>query len=345
MPHDGQSALRQQGRGGMSSFDDFGQMPDGRRVERITLKGGGLTVGLLTMGATVQDLRLDGFDYPLVLGAETLAPYLGPMVYFGAIVGRFANRIAGGRFNLEGRQWQTNRNQQERHTLHGGEDGLHRQIWRVTTHDTDRVNLVVTLPDGHMGFPGRLHLVLDCALPGDGVLAFEMSATTDAPTLCNLAHHGYFNLDGSTDICDHTLQVAADHYLPVDSEQVPTGEICAVRGTRFDFRLPRAIGDAGIDHNLCLSDQWQTPRRVATLSGPRSGIAMEITTNACGLQVYDGAHLSDLRGHDGRAYGSRAGVALETQGWPDAPNHAGFPPAVLRPGQTYRHSVRYRFIA
>lgn len=322
----------------------FGRLADGRNVESITLRGGGLTASVLTFGATVQDLRLDGFAHPLVLGATTLQPYLGPMRYFGAIVGRFANRIGGARFILDGREYRTDANQQDRHTLHGGEDGTSRQLWTLKALASDRAELGLELADGHMGFPGRLNISLVCALPGDGALDFEMRATTDAPTLCSLAHHGYFNLDGAPDIRGHRLQAAATNYLPVDADLIPTGEIRPVEGTRFDFRAPRPIGDAGIDHNLCLSSGRSPCRRVATLFGT-SGIAMDIETDACGLQVYDGGHIRGLAGLDGRIYGPCAGIALETQGWPDAPNHAGFPSAILRPGETYRHRVRYRFSA
>ncbi|KAA0969472.1 galactose mutarotase [Aureimonas fodinaquatilis] len=328
----------------MTGRQVFGHFPDGRPVESLTLQGGGLTAKLLTMGAIVQDLRLEGVAHPLVLGTPMLEPYFSSMQFFGAIVGRFANRIGGARFTLDGRDYRTNANQQNRHILHGGDDGTWRQLWTLHDQAQDRAELRLALDDGHMGFPGKLSIAVTCALRDKGTLEFDMRATTEAPTPCNLAHHGYFNLDGTADICDHSLQVAASQYLPVDAELIPTGEIAPVDNSRFDFREARLIGAGGIDHNLCLSTEEQPLRCVATLRG-QSGVRMDIETNACGLQVYDGSHISGLPGLDGRIYHAHAGIALETQGWPDAPNQPGFPSAILRPGQTYRHRVRYCFSA
>lgn len=325
--------------------EPFGTMPDGTAVERLTITGGGLTARVLTYGATVQDLRLEGVDHPLVLGAPTLAPYLGPMQYFGALVGRFANRIAGGRFTLDGQDHQVPPNWLGRHALHGGPVGAGQKVWRVAVATDDSLRLELILPDGDMGFAGTLRVSATISLPGEAALAFDIQAETDAPTPCSFAHHGFFNLDGGATIAAHELQIAANAYLPVDPDLIPTGKIAAVAGTRFDFRAPREIGTAGIDHNFCLSDGQRPIQTVATLRAPTNGLALTIETTEPGLQVYDGAYMptEGLPGLDGRRYGPFAGVALETQGWPDAPNRAGFPNTILRPGETYRHRVRYVF--
>ncbi|SDE23778.1 aldose 1-epimerase [Paracoccus isoporae] len=316
-------------------------LPDGRPVRGITLEGGGLRARVLTLGAIVQELRLDGIDHPLVLGSPDIAAYLGEMRYVGAIVGRYANRIGQGRFSLGGEDFQTDRNFLDRHTLHGGSDGTDCQIWEVRSHRRDRVTLGLSLPDGHMGFPGHLNLTAQFTL-ADATLTITLSARSDAATPCSLAHHGYFDLDGGGDIRGHRLSIAAERYLPVDDDLIPTGEIAAVAGTRFDFRQAREIGPGGYDHNFCLSDAPRTLRPVARLTG-QGGLAMQVETTACGLQLYDGAHLSGLPGLEGRIYETHAGVALETQFWPDAPNRPDFPDPILRPGDVFSETTRYRF--
>ena len=323
------------------SVTSFGTLPDGRQVQRITLQGGGLTAQVLDLGAIVQDLRLDGVAHPLVLGAPSPATYLGPARYFGAIVGRFANRIGGARFTLDGRMHHTDPNFRGRHTLHGGSVGTDLHLWRIATLAPASVRLELDLPDGHMGFPGNVAISATITL-ANGALGFTLTAQSDAATPCSLAHHGFFDLDGRGDIRGHSLRIDADHMLPVDDDLIPTGEIAPVAGTRFDFRQPRQIGDSGFDHNFCLSDGPRALRPVAWLQG-ESGLSMRIETTACGLQFYDGAYMRDVPGLDGRAYGPHAGLALETQSWPDAPNHPHFPDAILRPGQTYQETTRYVF--
>lgn len=320
----------------------FGTLPDGGEVHRLELRSGAMTAHVLTMGAIVQELRLDGVGHPLVLGSPDLAGYLGPARYFGALVGRFANRIGHGRFQLNGRDYQTDTNFLDRHTLHGGSNGSDRQIWRIKEQKSDAVSLVLTLPDGHMGFPGNLRICADIALSGDA-LSITAMARTDAPTPCSFAHHGYFDLDGKGDIRNHRLSIDAAKYLETDADLIPTGRALDVEGTDFDFREPRQIGRTGYDHNFCLSDEPQPLRQVARLTG-ESGLAMQVETTACGLQFYDGAYMQDVPGLDGRRYGPHAGLALEAQHWPDAPNHHGFPDAILQPGEVYSERVIYRFI-
>ena len=319
----------------------FDHLPDGRPVHAIALQGPRLAARLLTMGATVQDLRLQGIDRPLVLGFPNLAPYLDAGLYVGAIVGRFANRIGGAAFTLDGVTHPLDRNFRGRHLLHGGVDGLHHQLWQIDEVGVDHAILSVRLPDGHMGFPGDLRIRAEISVAKDA-LALVLEASSDAPTPCNLAHHGYFDLDGSGDIRSHRLEIAAESYLPVDADLIPTGQIAPVAGTAFDFRDPREIGAAAYDHNFCLAPARKGLRPVARLVGG-SGVALWIETTEPGLQLYDGRHFDGINGLDGRIYGPHAGLALETQGWPDAPNHPAFPDSILRPGQIYRAETRYRF--
>nr|WP_256447744.1 aldose epimerase family protein [Paracoccus marinaquae] len=317
-------------------------MADGRQVRRITLRSGGLRAQILTMGAIVQDLRLEGVAHPLVLGCDRLEGYLGPARYFGAVVGRFANRIGGARFTLDGREYRTDPNFRTRHTLHGGTQGTDLMLWTVESRAEDRVSLTLQLADGHMGFPGRMDMTAQIWLAEDA-LNLTLAATCDAPTPCSLTHHGYFDLDGAGDIRNYALMIAADHYLPVDDDLIPTGQIAPVEGSAFDFRAPRVIGQAGYDHNFCLSDGPRSLRPVARLTG-ESGLALQVETTACGLQFYDGAYMDGVPGLDGRRYGPHAGAALETQHWPDAPNRPAFPDAILRPGQIWSETTRYRFL-
>lgn len=321
----------------------FGKLPDGREVHCLSLQSGRLTAKVLTLGCILQDLRMEGVDHPLVLGAPDVTDYLGSARYFGAIVGRFANRIGEGCFTLDGKTYRTDPNFRGRHTLHGGSDGIDALIWQVQSLAPDHAILALELPDGHMGFPGTMRITAEIGLAGDG-LGFTLSARADAPTICSLAHHGFFDLDGQGDIRNHSLMIEAEHYLPVDDDLIPTGEIRQVAGTDFDFRSLRRIGRAGYDHNFCLSDSQRPLRPVARLTG-ESGLSMQVESTACGLQFYDGAYMRDVPGLDGRNYGPHAGLALETQHWPDAPNRPGFPDAVLRPGQVYSETTIYRFIA
>ncbi|MBJ2149533.1 aldose epimerase family protein [Paracoccus sp. IB05] len=318
----------------------FGHLPDGRPVKAVRLRGAKLSATLLTMGATVQDLRMEGFAHPLVLGFPTLAPYFGEGLYVGALVGRVANRIGGGRFTLDGHEIRVDANEGG-NLLHGGSDGIHHHIWDIEDLGAEHVVFTLDLADGHMGFPGRLTIRAEISVAGDA-LSFDLEARSDAATPVSLAHHGYFCLDDSGDIRGHRLKVAADHWLPVDAARIPTGEIAPVDGTAFDFRATRVISPAGYDHNLCLSARREALRSVGRLEG-QSGLLMEIGTTEPGLQIYDGRHFTGTLGLDGRSYASYAGIALETQGWPDAVNHPAFPDTILRPGEIWRALTRYRF--
>ncbi len=331
----------------MSTLETFGETAGSAPVERVRISGQGLTAWILTWGAVVQDLRLDGVSHPLVLGFQHFPPYLGSTAYFGAIVGRLANRIAGGRASIAGVTQRLDRNDGGRHTLHGGREGSGRRLWRLEDAGEDAVTLRCALPDGHMGFPGNLDAVATYRIAPGPALALDLSAETDAETVCGFAHHSYFNLDGAGTILDHRLRIDADAVLQVDAELIPTGEVLKVEDTAFDFRNARRIGAAGIayDHNFCLSEARRPLRAVAALSGPRSGLTLKLATTEPGLQVYTGAALSTgaTPGLTGTPYGPYAGVALEPQVWPDAPNRRWSAMARLRPGEVYKQTSVFRF--
>lgn len=327
----------------MAQIIPFGQTPDGTAVQQITLRGGGLTAQVLTYGAILRDLRLDGHAQPLVLGFDRFAPYVDHPGYFGATVGRCANRIGGGRFTLNGQGYQLDLNNGANH-LHGGKGGISHQNWQIADHTDHSVTFHITSPDGDMGYPAALRIRLTMSLLTGGTLDLQMSATSDAPTLCNLAHHSYFNLGGA-DILAHHLQIHADHYLPVDAGLIPTGQIADVAGTPFDFRRPVPLATAcktAIDHNFCLSHTAQPLRLVATLA--TDAIKMHINTDQPGLQIYDAARMNvPVPGLGGQAYGPYAGLAMEPQFWPDAINRPDWAQPVLASGDTYTQHSQFVF--
>lgn len=335
----------------MASGEAFDTLPDGQAVRRITISGGGLTASVLTYGAIIQDLRLDGHAPPLVLGYERLADYLANVNYFGAVAGRHANRIREGRFILDGETYRIDPDRPEAHGLHGGSGSYARRNWQVADAGSDFVTLALHDPDGTMGFPGTLDATCTYRLSDGGRLCVVFEATTDRPTLCNLAQHSYFNLDdgGEGTVLDHRLRIAADSYLTVDDELIPTGEVATVAGTPFDFRTDRPIrregpdGQVRYDHNFCLSRQRVALRPVARLSAARSGVVMDVATTEPGLQFYAGHYTAPASpGLAGRRYGAFSAICLEAQTWPDSPNHPGFAQAVLRPGETYRQETEFR---
>lgn len=327
----------------MAHIIPFGQMPDGQTVRQITLYGGGLSAQVLTYGAVLRDLRLEGHDDPLVLGFEAFAPYIDHPGYFGATVGRCANRIGAGRFTLNGRAYQLEQNNGENH-LHGGTGGSGNRNWDIAYHSQGSVTLALSSADGEMGYPGTLHIQLTISLLQGGVLDLKMSASSTAPTLCNLAHHSYFNLGGA-DILSHHLRIAADHYLPVDAGLIPTGQVAETTGTSYDFREPVLLATAckaAIDHNFCLSHVPQPLRPVATLSA--GDIQMQINTDQPGLQIYDTGRMNvPVPGLSGRLYGAYAGIAMEPQMWPDAINNPDWAQPVLNPGDIYTQHSQFVF--
>jgi aldose 1-epimerase len=314
----------------------------------------GLEATVAAFGATLVRLRApdrNGRLGDVVLGFDDLRSYEGPHPYLGALVGRFANRIAGARFALDGAAAALAAND-GRHCLHGGPVGFDRRCWQGEAIDESAVELRLVSPDGDQGFPGRLEVRARYRLDG-AALRLELRATCDAPTVVSLASHAYWNLEdgGATPILDHELTVAAGRYLPVDAEGIPTGALLPVAGTPFDFRAPRAIGarhgelDAargGYDHCFALDAAGDGSRVAARLAAPRSGRTLTVRTTLPGLQLYDGSCFDGrlvLRG--GVATPRHGAVALETEHFPNAPNEPAFPSARLDPGSVYEHSTVY----
>ncbi|WP_405894893.1 galactose mutarotase [Streptomyces sp. NBC_01527] len=316
----------------------FGTLADGTAVHRWTLERAGTRVRVLTYGGVVQSVEVpgqDGVRAQVALGLPDLAAYEKPSgPYFGALVGRYANRIARGSFVLDGRTHRVTRNEGRNH-VHGGARGFDRRVWEAREL-TDGVELSLVAEDGEEGFPGRLAVSAAYTLDEDGALRIAYRATTDAPTVLNLTNHTYWNLAGahSGSAVGHTLRIAAGRITPTDAESLPTGEFLPVDGTRFDFRETRTVG-GGYDHNFVLDAADDGP--VAELCDPVSGRVLTVTTTEPGLQLYTADHF------DGRSYGPCDGIALETQHFPDSPNRPEFPSTVLRPGEEYVSTTVYGF--
>jgi aldose 1-epimerase len=328
----------------------FGTTDKGETVYRVRITGGGLTASVITWGAVIQDLRLEGHQPPLVLGFDTFDLYPLHSPYFGATPGRCANRIGDGRFTLDGKQYQLELNERGVTHLHGGLDGLGRSNWSILEHAPDRVVLGIVDPDGRAGYPGNCTVTATYQLKEHGVLSVTYESTTDAPTLANVCQHSYFNLDGREDALSHDIMIAADHLVAVDDRQIPTGELMAVADTPYDLRdmgpMKRFKGPEQVlfDHNYCLSPQRVEKRSVALARSLHSGVTLEVRTTEPGLQFYAGFKVNvAVPGLEARSYGPFAGFCLETQTWPDAVNHAGFPGAILRPGQLLRQETDYVF--
>ncbi len=329
----------------------FGTTPDGDEIREIAIAAGDLNVRVITLGAAIRDVRLAGVDHPLVLGFDRLDDYLQHSPYFGAVVGRSANRIGHGRFSIDGHAYQVSCNEKGRNHLHGGFRGFGARPWRLLDHDATSVTLAIDSPDGEEGYPGAVTARLRYIVEAPAMLRMEIEATTDAPTLVNLAQHSYFNLDDSPTILDHQVRIVADAYTPTDADDIPTGEIVAVAGSVFDFRAQRPIrqvrgGERVIFDKNFVVDRAKAaaPRPHARLRSPNNGVTLDIASTEPGLQFYDGYMLVvAVPGLEGRDYAVNSGCCFEPQLFPDAPNHPGFPNAVLRPGETYRQSTIYAF--
>jgi aldose 1-epimerase len=348
----------------MARTETFGRI-DGQGVEALTIEGGGLRARVITWGARLVELWTpdrEGRLEDVVLGFDTLEEYLATDHYFGATCGRYGNRIAGGRFRLDGAEVEVDRNEAGNH-LHGGREGFDRKIWEVEEAGPSRVRLRAASADGEMGFPGACALWTTYELTGAGELLVTMEATTTRPTVMNMVHHGYFNLagQGSGDVLGQELRLPAPFYTPVDAELLATGEVRSVAGTPFDFREAKPIGrdigqlpgvavggleGGGYDHNWCLEGAGVPLREAAELRDPASGRRLRLSTTERGVQVYTGGYLTDrVAAKRGRRMCRFAGLTFETQAFPGTPNHAHFPPAVLRPGEAYRHRMVFAFDA
>jgi aldose 1-epimerase len=342
----------------------FGSTRDGVAVDLFTIRAGRLEMRAISYGGIIVALRAPdrtGRLDDVVLGHDTLEGYLDHSPYFGAIVGRFANRIANGRFALDGESYRLATNDGAQH-LHGGFRGFDKVVWRATPFAVPGeagVSFAHTSPDLDEGDPGTLKASVTYTLTERDELCVEYDASTDRPTVVNLSQHSYFNLAGSsaTDVLDHLLTIDADGFTPIDASLIPTGEIAPVAGTAFDFRSPARIGAriaegdvqlanaGGYDHNFVLRRPVEGAlAHAARVSEPRGGRTLDVSTTEPGLQFYSGNFLDgSIRGKEGRVYGHRGGFCLETQHFPDSPNQPGFPSVVLRPGESYRSRTVFTF--
>ncbi|CAM5337493.1 Aldose 1-epimerase OS=Streptomyces tendae OX=1932 GN=GUR47_10515 PE=3 SV=1 [Streptomyces tendae] len=316
----------------------FGTLSDGTPVHRWTLERAGVRVRVLSYGGIVQSAEVpdrDGNTADVVLGFADLDGYVAhPEPYFGALVGRYANRIAGGRFPLDGRTYALAPNEGP-NVLHGGGRGFDKRVWEAQP-VADGVRLSRVSPHGEEGFPGRLEMSATYTLDGSGALRIAYEAVTDAPTVLNPTNHSYFNLSGSGHAGGHELRLAASRITPVDADLIPTGGLDDVADTRFDFRRARKVG-SGYDHNFVLDKGvTATAEEVAELYDPASGRVLTVATTEPGLQLYTADHL-------GEPFAPGDGIALETQHFPDSPNRPGFPSTVLRPGEVFRSETVYGF--
>jgi aldose 1-epimerase len=334
----------------VSAREEFGTTASGEVVERVKISNGGLTAYVMTWGAVIQDLRLEGHEPSLVLGFDNYEHYPKHSSYFGATPGRNSNRIDDGKFSIDGEEFQLELNERGVNHLHGGSDGIAKRNWTITSLSATDVVLSITDPDGRAGYPGTCEITVTYRLGSNGTLSVIYDATTDRPTIANLCQHSYFNLDGSDTILDHEISIIADHYLPVTEDLIPTGEIKPVDNTEFDLRVLAPIRrhvngeQVNYDHNFCLSGQRRYKSKVATLRSPWSGVQMDVFTTEPGVQFYSASKLNvPVAGHDGRQIAAYAGLCLETQIWPDAINHEGFPDAILRPGEVLRQETDYVF--
>ncbi|GIV60379.1 MAG: aldose 1-epimerase [Rhodothermaceae bacterium] len=344
----------------------FGETRDGVPVEAFRLVNArGASMQVLTYGGIITALTLpdrDGRFADVVLGFDTLEDYLHDTAYMGALIGRYANRIAGGRFALDGHTYTLARNEGPHH-LHGGPRGFNRAVWRARPFENARgVGLVLhhTSPHGDQGYPGTLQVRVTYTLTDDNALCLDYFAETDAPTPVSLTQHLYFNLAGRGSILEHELQLLADHFTPTDATQIPTGAIRPVSGTPFDFTVPTPIGrhihahdpqlrhGQGYDHFFVLRRNGTAPEGdtmvpAARVYEPTSGRRMTVYTTAPGVQFYAGNRLDGRRGKNGHPYLPRTGFCLETQHFPDAPNQPTFPPAIVQPGHPYRSRTVFAF--
>jgi aldose 1-epimerase len=335
------------------SVRGFGEI-DGAPVLEVTIGSqAGAVAKILTWGAVLREFVVPTAAGPqgVVLGLNSIEDYVAHSPYFGAVPGRYANRIANGRFVLDGVAYQLARKAGDKHTLHGGPDGFGHRVWKLGAQDASTLTLMLHSPDGDSGFPGALTATCVYRMLEPATLRVELTATTDKPTIVNLTQHSYFNLDGSADILDHELTLFSDFYTPTDAELIPTGEIRAVAGTAYDFRKGRAVRDPGgttYDTNFVAARQPGPDglAPIAQLRSPANGLSMMLASTEPGVQFYDAAKLNcPAPGVGGKRYGAHAGLCLEPQAFPDSPNRRHFTDCVLRPGQAYRHVSEFRFSA
>lgn len=340
----------------------FGQTPAGTPVELYTLiNDQGMEVKIIPYGAIIVSIQVpdrNGRLGDVVLGFENLAGYLEPHPFFGAVAGRYANRIAGGKFTLNGVEYTLAQNNGPNH-LHGGVKGFDKKVWEAETFISEGevgLHLACESPDGEEGYPGTLKAEVTYSLDNNQALRIDYHATTDQATVINLTNHSYFNLAGAGTILEHELMIDASRFTPVDATLIPTGELSSVAGTPFDFTQPIAIGarineadeqlgyGQGYDHNWVLNHSPGSLDLAATAYEPITGRILEVHTTQPGVQFYTGNFLNGaFTGKEGAVYNQRSGFCLETQHFPDSPNQPNFPSTVLEPGQQYNQTTVFKF--
>ncbi|MCU0468694.1 MAG: galactose mutarotase [Arcicella sp.] len=345
------------------SKTSFGKLPDGKETELFTLKNAnGMEVKITNYGGIITHCNVPdktGKYEDVVLGFDSIAGYLTPSPYFGAIIGRYGNRIANGKFTLDGKSYQLAKNNGENH-LHGGLVGFDKVLWKVEPTDGEEPSLKLTYlsKDGEEGYPGNLNVTVVYTLQKDNALKIDYSATTDKTTVINLTNHSYFNLSAAkNDILNHEVTLNADRYLPVDKGLIPTGELRPVKGTVFDFTAPTVIGKGinevkdqqivlggGYDHAWILNKTGNEESLAATVVDKTSGRKMEVFTTEPAIQFYTGNFLDGtLTGKGNTKYIKRFALCLESEHYPDSPNQSAFPTVVLKPNETYKTSTTYKF--
>ncbi len=340
---------------------EFGKTPSGETVELYTLKNAkGVAADISTYGGVIVSLKVPdrtGALGDVVLGFDDFQGYLLPPPYFGALIGRYGNRIAHAQFTLDGVVYKLAKNNGD-NSLHGGNRGFDKVLWKAKPVDGQTLELTYLSKDGEEGYPGNLSVTVVYTLTDNNELKIDYRATTDKDTVLNLTNHSYFNLagEGQGDILSHQLTLNADRYTPVDKGLIPTGELRSVEGTPFDFRQPHAIGDriasndeqivlgGGYDHNFVLNRTGDGLSLAAKVTEAKSGRVMEVLTDQPAIQFYTGNFLDGtIHGKGGKIYGRRSALCLETQHYPDSPNHPDFPTAELKPGEQYHTTTVYRF--
>lgn len=336
----------------------FGVTAEGEPVERLELKHGVLSCAILTYGATLNSLCVPGRDgkpVDVVLGYDTLEEYMTQDAYLGAVVGRFANRIAKGRFSLNGKEYALAVNNGPNH-LHGGLKGFSYRVWTVEELTADKAVLTLDSPDGEEGYPGHLSVRVTYTLTEEG-LTLRYEAKSDADTPLNLTNHAYFNLSGhgAGEVGDHVAEIFAHQYIPTDDTSIPLGQPADVAGTPMDFTVPTPLGERvdddfdqltqarGYDHSYVVDGEMGVLRPAAEVVSPKTGIKLTVKTTLPGVQLYTANYLTDRAGKDGARYAPRYAFCLETQFFPDSPNQPAFPSAVLRAGEKFDHTTCFFF--
>ena len=343
------------------SQEDFGRMPDGTIVKRFTLRNAnGFVVKLISYGATITELHVPDRHWNLtnvLIGSDSLDAYLKGFPAAASVIGRFANRIAGARFTLDGVEYKLTANSGSNH-IHGGVKNFAKVVWQARPLPAGQheaaVQMTYLSKDGEEGYPGNLLVTVTYTLTDNNELRIDYEAVTDKATPVNLTNHGYFNLAGFGDVLGHQLWLAAEQYTPSDDQLIPTGQIASVQDTPLDFTKPVLIGSRieqlkpkmkGYDHNYVLITDRKVPTLFARLREPISGRVMEALTTEPGVQLYTGNHLRQLAGVGGALFGKHGGVCLETQHYPDSPNKPSFPTCILRPGNKFKSTTVFRFLA